>query len=50
MTPVAVLFLVLALLVVWGGLIASAVFLVRRPELAEYPPGGEDREGERLEG
>jgi hypothetical protein len=42
MTVVAILFLILAVVLVWGGLIASAVFLRVRPELATYPPGGED--------
>jgi hypothetical protein len=42
MTPVAIVFLVLALVVVWGGLAASIMFLRRRPELTEYPPGGTD--------
>lgn len=42
MTPVAIVFLVLALLVVWGGLIASIVFLRARPEVADYPAGGVD--------
>ncbi len=44
MTPVAITFLILAILIVWGGLIASALHLRRRPELAaaEYPPGGVD--------
>lgn len=37
MTPIAIVFLVLAFAVVWGGLIASAIFLARRPEVAEYP-------------
>lgn len=42
MTPVAITFLILAILIVWGGLVASALHLRRRPELAdgEYPPGG----------
>jgi hypothetical protein len=42
MTPLAIVFLVLALVVVWGGLAASIVFVRRQPELAEYPPGGTD--------
>ena len=53
MTPIALVALVLALTLVWGGLIASAIALrirIRiRPELAAYPPGGEDRPGEDLE-
>ncbi len=42
MTPVAIIFLILAILVVWGGLVGSTVFLSRRPERADYPPGGVD--------
>lgn len=44
MTPVAITFLVLSILIVWGGLVASALYLRRRPELAaaEYPSGGTD--------
>lgn len=49
MTPIAISFLVLALIIIWGGLIASTVFLMRRPEVAEYPAGGEDGCGERIE-
>ncbi len=42
MTPIAIVFLVLAVLVVWGGLVASLVFLRRRPERDDYPEGGVD--------
>jgi hypothetical protein len=42
MTAVAVTFLVLSILIVWGGMVASMVVLGRRPELAEYPPGAPD--------
>lgn len=44
MTPVAIVFLSLSIALVWGGCLASVLFLRRRPELAqaEYPPGGED--------
>ncbi|GAA1605954.1 methionine/alanine import family NSS transporter small subunit [Leucobacter chromiireducens] len=49
MTPIAITFLVLALTIIWGGLIASTVFLARRPEVAEYPAGGEDGAFERIE-
>ncbi|MDZ8172554.1 methionine/alanine import family NSS transporter small subunit [Microbacterium xanthum] len=42
MTPIAVTFLVLAIIVVWGGLIASSLFLRSRPETSAYPPGGVD--------
>ncbi|PFG21053.1 methionine/alanine import family NSS transporter small subunit [Serinibacter salmoneus] len=42
MTPEAVLLLVVAILVVWGGLVASIVALRTNPERAQYPPGGVD--------
>ncbi|MCP2637085.1 methionine/alanine import family NSS transporter small subunit [Microbacterium sp. HD4P20] len=42
MTPLAITFLVLAVVVVWGGLVASTLFLRRRPDVAEYPPGAPD--------
>lgn len=42
MTPVAITFLALSILIVWGGMVASMVSLRRRPELAEYPPGAPD--------
>lgn len=41
MTPTAIVFLVAAILIVWGGLVASMLFLRRRPERADYPAGGE---------
>lgn len=48
MTPIAVTFLLLAVLIVWGGLVASIVYLRTYPEPAEFPAGGEDdhREGD----
>ncbi|MCW2287361.1 hypothetical protein EDF60_2015 [Leucobacter luti] len=49
MTPIAITFLIFALAIIWGGLIASTVFLMRTPEVAEYPAGGEDDAFERLE-
>lgn len=42
MTPIAIIFLVLSVLVVWGGFAASTLYLARRPERAQYPPGGSD--------
>lgn len=45
MTGVAIAFLCLSAVLVWGGLVASAVFLTRRPEIAAYPPGDDDRSG-----
>lgn len=37
MSATAVVFLALAMIIIWGGLIASIVFLVRRSEVASYP-------------
>ncbi|WP_435737456.1 methionine/alanine import family NSS transporter small subunit [Cellulosimicrobium sp. PMB13] len=42
MSPDAVVVLVLAIVVVWGGLVASALALRARPERTDFPPGGED--------
>ncbi|WP_298746101.1 methionine/alanine import family NSS transporter small subunit [uncultured Serinicoccus sp.] len=54
MTTSAVLMMIVAMLVVWGGLVASVLFLRARPEVddAELPdpdaaaPGGEQRADE----
>ena len=48
MTPVAILFLCLSIVIVWGGLVASTIFLARRAEISEYPPGGEDPDDEEV--
>lgn len=48
MTPIAVVFLVFALAIVWGGLIGSIVLLSRKNEVAEYPAGGEDSETQQI--
>ncbi|MGB3885026.1 methionine/alanine import family NSS transporter small subunit [Gordonia sp. (in: high G+C Gram-positive bacteria)] len=37
MTGGAILFLIIAAVVVWGGLAASIAFLVRHPEVEELP-------------
>ena len=42
MTPLAITFLILAILIIWGGLIASTVYLARNPERRGYPAGGID--------
>jgi hypothetical protein len=42
MTGVAIGLLLLALVLVWGGLIASILFLRSRPELSDYPTGDGD--------
>ena len=38
MSPIAILFLVLSVVIVWGGAIVSVLFLRARPEVADYPP------------
>jgi hypothetical protein len=48
MTPVAILFLCLSIVIVWGGLVASTIFLARRAEISEYPSGGEDPDDEEV--
>ncbi|GGA67568.1 hypothetical protein GCM10011490_17710 [Pseudoclavibacter endophyticus] len=42
MTAIAIAMLVVALIILWGGLVASIVYLQRRPEIASYPAGGDD--------
>ncbi len=44
MNTSAIILMVLAILVVWGGLLVSALALRARPERdgADLPPGGED--------
>lgn len=46
MTPIAVTFLILSLVIVWGGLITSTTLLARHPEVDPYPPGGDVVEAE----
>ena len=38
MTPIAVVMMVVAMVTVWGGLIAGIVNLARHPEAAETEP------------
>ncbi|MCA5891778.1 methionine/alanine import family NSS transporter small subunit [Isoptericola sp. NEAU-Y5] len=42
MTTPAILLMILALLIVWGGLVVSILALRARPERDDLPPGGED--------
>jgi hypothetical protein len=42
MSASAVVLLVLAIVVVWGGLVAAILRLRAQPERTEYPPGDED--------
>ena len=46
MSAVAITFLTLSIVLVWGGCVASAIFLAKRPEIDQYPDGGEDAPGE----
>jgi hypothetical protein len=46
MTADAIALLVVAIVIVWGGLAVSAVFLVRRPEVGTWPPGDPDPDDE----
>lgn len=46
MTPVAITFLALSILIVWGGMTASILFLRHRPERADYPAGAVDDQRE----
>lgn len=45
MTTTAIIMLVVSGTIIWGGLIASALALRARPEVASYPPGGADEPG-----
>lgn len=38
MTPAAIVFMIIAMVTVWGGLAAAIVNLVRHPESAEDEP------------
>lgn len=44
MTGLAITFLILSLVLVWGGLIVSSTALAIKPELTVYPPGDGDDE------
>lgn len=46
MSALAIFFLVLAVVILWGGLISSVLYLRARPERTSFPPGGEDDERE----
>ena len=41
MSGIAITFFIVAAVLVWGGLIASIVFLARKPELEVYPASSE---------
>lgn len=38
MTPAAIIFMIIAMVTVWGGLVAAIVNLVRHPEQTETEP------------
>lgn len=38
MTPTAIIMMIIAMITVWGGLIAAVVNLVKHPEAAESEP------------
>ncbi|MBQ3358176.1 methionine/alanine import family NSS transporter small subunit [Microbacterium sp. 22179] len=38
MTPVAIVMMIIAMVTVWGGLIAAVVNLARHPEVADSEP------------
>lgn len=42
MTPIAIGLLVLAIVLVWGGFVASTLYLRAHPDVTEFPPGGID--------
>ena len=41
MSSIAITFFIIAAVLVWGGLVASIVFLARKPQLDVYPEGSE---------
>ncbi|TQO19554.1 hypothetical protein FB472_1119 [Rhodoglobus vestalii] len=41
MTGIAFAFFLVAAVLVWGGLIASIIFIARRPQVEKYPEGSE---------
>lgn len=40
----AIAFFSIAVLLIWGGLIASVIGYMRQPEISEYPDGGAESE------
>lgn len=42
MTAAAITLFVLSAVLVWGGLIASTIHVIRHPEVSAYPSGGTD--------
>lgn len=44
MSAIAIVFLILAIVILWGGLTASMLYLKAAPERRSFPPGGEDHD------
>jgi ribose 5-phosphate isomerase len=42
MSGIAITFFVVAAVLVWGGLIASIIFLAHKPQLDVYPDGADE--------
>ena len=42
MSTIAIVFLIFSMIILWGGLIVSGIFLNRRPEVDAYPAGGDE--------
>ncbi|MDR1712409.1 MAG: methionine/alanine import family NSS transporter small subunit [Propionibacteriaceae bacterium] len=42
----AILLMVFSMVLIWGGLAISSVFLIRRPEVAKWPKGAPAEEAE----
>ena len=45
MTATAILSLVLAATIIWGGFVASVIFLATKSEVPEYPAGLDEQPG-----
>lgn len=44
MSPIAFIFLIISSIIIWGGLIASVLYLNMKPEVEHFPEGGTDPE------
>ncbi len=44
MSAAAVSLMVLSMIAIWGGLIASSIFLARKPELSTWPEDAPEEE------
>ncbi len=49
MTPLAIALMLLAMLIIWGGLAVAITFLARHPLEDEEPPGAAGRRPHRTE-